>query len=35
LYADLPVFMRQSHAERDLEAVGKLVAALESAPWTL
>lgn len=35
LYADLPVFMRQSHAERDLEAVGKLVAALENAPWTL
>ena len=35
LYADLPVFMRQSHAERDLEAVGKLVAALEDAPWTL
>jgi alkylation response protein AidB-like acyl-CoA dehydrogenase len=35
LYADLPVFMRQSHAERDLEAVGKLVVALEDAPWTL
>jgi len=35
LYADLPVFMRQSHAERDQEAVGKLVAALENAPWTL
>ena len=35
LYADLPVFMRQSHAERDLEAVGKLVATLEDAPWTL
>jgi len=35
LYADLPVFMRQSHAERDLEAVGKLVASMEDAPWTL
>ena len=35
LYADLPVFMRQSHAERDLEAVGKLVVALEDAPWSL
>jgi hypothetical protein len=35
LYADLPVFMRQSHAERDLEAVGKLVASQEEAPWTL
>ena len=35
LFADLPVFMRQSHAERDLEAVGKLVATLEDAPWTL
>jgi len=35
LYADLPVFMRQSHAERDLEAVGKLVASEGDAPWTL
>ncbi|MEM8513509.1 alkylation response protein AidB-like acyl-CoA dehydrogenase [Massilia sp. MP_M2] len=35
LYADLPVFLRQSHAERDLETVGKLVAALEDAPWNL
>jgi len=35
LYADLPVFMRQSHAERDQEAVGKLVGALGNAPWTL
>lgn len=35
LYADLPVFMRQSHAERDLEAVGQLVSALGDAPWTL
>jgi len=35
LYADLPVFMRQSHAERDLEAVGKLVASHGEAPWML
>jgi len=35
LFADLPVFMRQSHAERDLEAVGRLVAAAAEAPWTL
>lgn len=35
LYADLPVFMRQSHAERDLEALGRLVAASGAAPWTL
>ena len=35
LFADLPVFMRQSHAERDLEAVGRLAAAGEERPWTL
>ena len=35
LYADLPVFLRQSHAERDLEALGRVVAAGEEAPWTL
>lgn len=35
LFADLPVFLRQSHAERDQEAVGRLVAASGSAPWTL
>lgn len=35
LFADLPVFMRQSHAERDLEAVGRLVAAAAEPPWTL
>lgn len=34
-FADLPVFMRQSHAERDQEAVGRLVASGEYAPWTL
>ncbi|MFK3737317.1 acyl-CoA dehydrogenase [Massilia sp. TN1-12] len=35
LFADLPVFIRQSHAERDQEAVGRLVAAAGEAPWTL
>lgn len=35
LFADLPVFMRQSHAERDQEAVGRLVAAAPERPWTL
>ena len=35
LYADLPVFMRQSHAERDLQGVGELVASQAEAPWTL
>lgn len=35
LYADLPVFMRQSHAERDLEAVGRLVSESGASPWTL
>jgi len=35
LFADLPVYLRQSHAERDQEAVGTLAAASESAPWTL
>lgn len=37
LFADLPVFMRQSHAERDLEALGRAVAAGvdERAPWSL
>jgi len=35
MYADLPVFLRQSHAERDQQAVGSLVATQERAPWTL
>lgn len=35
LVADLPVFMRQSHAERDLEALGHIVAGSEERPWTL
>jgi hypothetical protein len=41
--ADLPVFLRQSHAERDLASLGELVAAADAveaitpgaAPWTL
>jgi hypothetical protein len=35
--ADLPVFMRQSHAERDLEALGRSIAGSDDgdAPWTL
>jgi len=32
LLADLPVFLRQSHAERDLAALGQKVA---SGAWTL
>ena len=35
LVADLPVFIRQSHAERDQEAVGQLVAGSQERPWTL
>ncbi|ELX08166.1 hypothetical protein Jab_2c02120 [Janthinobacterium sp. HH01] len=35
LAADLPVFLRQSHAERDLAALGQLVSAQQEAPWTL
>ncbi len=34
-FADLPVFIRQSHAERDLEALGRLVAADAERPWML
>lgn len=33
--ADLPVFMRQSHAERDLAALGEIVLDAETTPWTL
>ena len=33
--ADLPVFMRQSHAERDLAALGDKVLDAEAFPWTL
>ncbi len=35
LFADLPVFMRQSHAERDLEALGRKIGEDGEAPWTL
>jgi alkylation response protein AidB-like acyl-CoA dehydrogenase len=35
LVADLPVFMRQSHAERDQEALGRLLAEDRRAPWKL
>ena len=35
LVADLPVFMRQSHAERDLQALGRLTTESGAAPWTL
>ena len=34
-FADLPVFIRQSHAERDLETLGRLVAEGEGRPWML
>jgi len=33
--ADLPVFMRQSHAERDLAALGETVLDAETTPWKL
>ncbi len=35
LAADLPVFLRQSHAERDQEAVGRAIVAGGGAPWIL
>nr|WP_314484461.1 acyl-CoA dehydrogenase [uncultured Pseudomonas sp.] len=35
LSADLPVFMRQSHAERDLAALGAQTAQLSSGAWQL
>lgn len=35
LVADLPVFMRQSHGDRDLAALGGYVAAMEHDPWCL
>ncbi|MCL9800079.1 acyl-CoA dehydrogenase family protein [Pseudomonas sp. AKS31] len=35
LSADLPVFLRQSHAERDLAALGQLLAGQSSEAWTL
>ena len=33
--ADLPVFIRQSHAERDFSALGERLAANASRPWSL
>lgn len=35
LLADLPVFLRQSHAERDLAALGQLAAHQPQESWTL
>jgi len=34
LFADLPVFLRQSHAERDLETLGRAICQ-EATPWQL
>jgi hypothetical protein len=34
LFADLPVFLRQSHAERDLESLGRTMCK-ETTPWQL
>ena len=33
--ADLPLYIRQSHAERDQAAHGEAVAAAEESTWTL
>lgn len=35
LMADLPVFLRQSHAEKDLAALGEELVRLEAEPWAL
>ncbi|WP_064118242.1 hypothetical protein [Pseudomonas fluorescens] len=35
LVADLPVFLRQSHAERDLAALGQLIAQQPAEVWSL
>lgn len=35
LAADLPVFLRQSHAERDQAVLGGIVAGAEDHPWAL
>ena len=35
LMADLPVYLRQSHAERDLAALGKKVAIQSGGTWQL
>ena len=33
--ADLPVFLRQSHAERDLASLGRMLSESEESPWAL
>ena len=33
--ADLPVFLRQSHAERDLAALGRMLGETPESPWAL
>lgn len=35
LAADLPVFLRQSHAERDLASLGRMLSESEESPWAL
>ncbi|MBJ7262728.1 MAG: acyl-CoA/acyl-ACP dehydrogenase [Burkholderiaceae bacterium] len=35
LFADLPVFIRQSHAERDLASLAASLNLSETSPWTL
>jgi len=35
LAADLPGFLRQSRAERDLESLGRGIAQDRNAPWKL
>lgn len=35
LMADLPVFLRQSHAERDLERLGQLTLEQSAERWAL
>lgn len=35
LAADLPVFLRQSHAERDQASLGGIIAGVQDHPWSL
>ena len=35
MVADLPVFLRQSHAERDLATLGSELAKSGESPWAL
>ena len=35
MVADLPVFLRQSHGQRDLAALGRRISCQERAPWSL